>query len=241
MTWALIRKDARLLRHYLRSAVGCTLGCYLVAAVFAVWLTSYQAEQMQWWGVRCLLTLQNGSSTGMGVTFFFGALLSGSVFTLERADRSSEFLACLPPTRWTNLISKVTVLYGSTLVMLIVHVVGLYAVFWMRPHLPVVEPLLPTTENASPGPMLVAFLSSLCATMGGGLAVSAWTRSNGVPILCALLMPVLVLSYVSATIHFFGIEADREAMHWRFAMTASVSGAVLTFCGCYWYLSRRVP
>jgi ABC-type transport system involved in multi-copper enzyme maturation permease subunit len=42
------------------------------------------------------------------------ALLSGHVIAAERGDRSAEFLAYLPPSRWQVLLSKAVVLFGAT-------------------------------------------------------------------------------------------------------------------------------
>lgn len=103
---AVLKKDLSLLRNYWRSAAVATIVCYAIAAVFVVWLTEYQDESMQQIGARSFLVLGVGSRIGMVVTVIFTVALAGSVFTLERSDRSAEFLACLPPTRLMNLVKQ---------------------------------------------------------------------------------------------------------------------------------------
>lgn len=240
MILTLIRRDFRLLRNYWRSAVIATIGCYVVNAIMIVWLTHYQAAEMKTLAVRSLLVLQAGSTVGNGVAVLFAALLAGSVFTLERADRSAEFLACLPPTRRDNLISKLVVVFATTMVMFLIHTLANVAVATMLPYVRSTTQLIPANGQVSVMGMLsiLAFTSSI---IGGSLAVSAWMKSNGVLILCGLLTPILVLSFVSACNYFLGIKAEGTALQIRMTTAAAVFGCVLTYCGCYWYLTRNEP
>ncbi|HBE67956.1 MAG TPA: hypothetical protein DDW52_07385 [Planctomycetaceae bacterium] len=240
MILTLIRKDFRLLRNYWRSAVIATVGCYAVNAIMITWLTHYQAVEMQSLAVRSLLILQAGSTVGNGVAVLFAALLAGSVFTLERADRSAEFLACLPPTRRDNLISKMVVVFGTTIIMFLIHIFAGVIVTYMLPYVRTTTQLLPSN-----GPVtLMGALSILAfafSVAGGSLAVAAWMKSNGVPILCGLLTPILVVSFVSSSSYLLGIKSEGIALQMRMTTAAAVFGCVLTYCGCYWYLTRDEP
>jgi ABC-type transport system involved in multi-copper enzyme maturation permease subunit len=121
MIWALIRKDARLLRNYLRSAVVVTGCSYLVTAI-VIHRESLPDASTPWGIAMTLLVLALGSNLGFLSTAFMAALMAGSVFTLERSDRSAEFLACLPPTRKQNLVSKLSVVLVPIGLMIFVHI-----------------------------------------------------------------------------------------------------------------------
>jgi ABC-type transport system involved in multi-copper enzyme maturation permease subunit len=49
---------------------------------------------------------QNSLGTSLFVTQVVLAFLGGNAIAGERTDRSAEFLACLPISRWRNLVSK---------------------------------------------------------------------------------------------------------------------------------------
>ena len=122
MIQTLIRKDLGLLKQYVVGAIAVTIVCYMATAIGVVWLTDYQDESMQSLPVRIFLILRGGHNLGFCATALLSVMLAGSIFTLERADRSAEFLACLPPRRYQHLISKFAVLFGTTAFMVIVHV-----------------------------------------------------------------------------------------------------------------------
>lgn len=240
MIWALIRKDARLLRVYLRSAIFATVACYLVSVIMVVIMAYYEDGNAQSGANRALLICKGGSTCGFPATYFFAALLAGSVFTLERSDRSSEFLACLPPTRMQNLVSKLIVVFGSTVMMIAVHLL-----FGCVAHLflPFVRGQSPQVSVESLASALSAlnFVAIIVSVAGGALAVSAWMKSNGVPILCGLLMPALVASIVALISWALDIPSEGDAFIVRFATSSIVLGIGFGYVGCYWYLTRSEP
>lgn len=103
---AILCKDLALLKNYVWATVAMTIGCYLFATGFVVWATSYDEQTMKTFVNRAYLSLSGGSQIGFVATGLLGALLAGSAISLERSDRSVEFLACLPPTRQQNLVSN---------------------------------------------------------------------------------------------------------------------------------------
>ena len=75
------------------------LGLLLVPHAIALIITLRHPDQMK----ECF-----GASMGSSffVTQIVFALLGGNAIAGERSDRSVEFLACLPFSRWKNLLSK---------------------------------------------------------------------------------------------------------------------------------------
>ena len=240
MLSALIRKDAGLLRTYLRCAAAATICCYLVSGIIVVVMSGYQDALAQGWMHRTLMTLQGGSTYGFVLTAFFAAMLAGSIFTLERSDRSAEFLACLPPTRHQNLISKLTVAVGATLAMVIIHILAIVVAVQLVPYVKEQGILLIET----PLPDALGVLSSVAAVtsvVGGALAASAWVKSNGAPILCGLLTPFLILMLFRTLVWSLDIPLWGDAFRIRITTSMVVLGLALGFSGCYWYLTRSEP
>jgi hypothetical protein len=232
---ALIRKDARLLRFYLRSAFVATVACYLIMAILAV--IYYQDEAIP---ARAFRIFSRGSNCGFAATAVFAALLAASVFTLERGDRSAEFLACLPPTRMQNLISKLIVVWGATAMMVAVHLLFLWAAHLLLPFVRDQGGLL--TDGGLPSVLsALTSVAVIVSMVGGALAVSAWMKSNGVSILCGLLTPVFVVSFVSLIGRVLDIPSEGNAFAIRYATSAFLLGATFAYMGCHWYVTRREP
>lgn len=237
MIWALIRKDARLLRVYLRFAIAATVGCYLIMAILAVIITNFQEKETQTVSHHAMLIFTGGSNGGFGVTYFFAALLAGSVFTLKHSDRSAEFLECLPPTRMQNLASKLTVVLGATAAMVIVHLSSAWAANLLLPFVREESGIF--TADRLPSVLhSLNFVTVIVSVVGGALAVSAWLKSNGVPILCGLLMPALVASILSLISWALEVPSEADTFVVRFATSSLVLGVAFGYLGCYWYLTR---
>lgn len=235
---ALIRKDARLLRFYLRSAIATIIACYLVCAGMVVMLSQYQDAAKQSLTSRTFLTLAVGSIYGIGTTGFFAAILAGSVFTLERCDRSAEFLACLPTTRMQNLVSKMTVVLVATTAMLAVHIIASSVANQIFPYVQVA----PGQGDIRLGTLeWLTTVAIIVSIIGGALAVSAWLKSNGVPILAGLLTPLLILSFVLLIGWSLNIPSEGNTFQIRYVTSSFVLGGAFAYIGCYWYLTRSDP
>ncbi len=241
INWALVKKDIRLLGNYLRFAVVVTPAVYLVWGAAVVWFTSYTQEAeapMRSTSARVFLTLSNASTGGMVITGFLAGLIAGSVLTLERIDRSAEFLACLPPTRGAHLRGKLCVLFGSTLAMLCIHILAACLSSILIPYVRT-SGLLRMEPPTALG--LVTAMTVILSVIGGALAVSAWMNSNGVPILCGLLTPTMVGALVLLISYMLGVETSGQQFQARFVTASLLIGVCLTISGSYWYLAREEP
>ncbi len=74
---------------------------------------------------------------------------------------------------------------------------------------------------------LVTFVSIVTAMTGGALAVSAWVKSNGVPILCGLLTPLLIVSLMNVLAWLLEIPSWGDAFRIRIATSMFVLGIAL--------------
>ena len=240
MNRTLIRKDIRLLRNYLRLAVCGSIGCYVASAI-AAGLINQNGGRPSTLAELVLMTLRNGSTLGLPISLFFAALLGGSVLTLERSDRSAEFLACLPPSPREHLTNKLTLVFSVSLLMFGLHTVASIGERLLLPHVRGAADLFGSSATTSPWLDVAAYCVFTLAVVGGGLAASAWSRSNGVPVLCGLLTPVLVLILDASLTRLLNLQSSTEHAQARILITAAIVGATLNFLGCYWYLTRTEP
>jgi ABC-type transport system involved in multi-copper enzyme maturation permease subunit len=103
----------RLLRIYLLSFIAAIFICFAVSAVSNLMLAWAGDELELVEDTKTLFSsiLAGGSLFGiLLVVPIFSSLLPASVLTLERSDRSSQFPACLPPTRLQIYLSKLIVI-----------------------------------------------------------------------------------------------------------------------------------
>jgi ABC-type transport system involved in multi-copper enzyme maturation permease subunit len=238
MIRALMAKDMRLFRNYLWSAVLATIGCYAISAVAAIGITAYQEPAYQGAVVRTYLAFSSGSSLGLPLTSFFACLLGGSAFTLERSDRSAEFLACLPPSRMNHLVSKLTIILAAVSIMLLAHLGATLAANSLLPYARAANYPVSTPFQMS-GFMTGVAMNVLM--VGSALSVSSWLKSNGVPILCGLLSPILIMSLVSLAFYALGFEGDAGRFQAMLGVASLSFGVFLAMCGGYWYVVRGEP
>lgn len=236
MMKAILRKDLALLKNYIWATVALTLGCYLIATGLAVWATSYDQQAMKTFGNRAFMSLDGGSQLGFIATGLLGALLAGSAISLERSDRSVEFLACLPPTRQQNLISKWMVVGSLLLFMIGIHVGCNFLVHLLIPYVPSERrPYVPDFTD------VLTFVSIITSMAGGAWGFASCMKSNGAPIVLGLGTPFLVLSLVVIVGWSLGIKSEGESFQMRYTAGAFILGLTLGLVGSHLYLTRSEP
>ena len=232
---ALINKDVRLLRIYLRISLATSFVIYPVAFGIVWWFTEYYLdESRQTLVARSLVTLTGASNTGLILTNLFAAIIAASAFALERTDRSAEFLACLPPTRWQNLASKVVVLSAAIGGMILLHNVVAWCGWQLIPYARSLNLEISFIAN------LVITTGILCVT-GFAFAASSVMKSNGGPALLGLCSPLLSLAVVMGLGKLLDIPSEGNAFALRYSMACFTLACVTFLCGCLWYLSRSEP
>jgi ABC-type transport system involved in multi-copper enzyme maturation permease subunit len=100
---ALLQKDFRLYRAAFVAAAIVIVAPYLLAMIAMFYnLLSYPDRQIS--GI-----FEFASMFGVLGTIVVAAIFAGCAFSIERRDRSAEFLAMLPVSRWQIAISKLLV------------------------------------------------------------------------------------------------------------------------------------
>lgn len=182
----LLWKDYRLNQFLLVLAIIFLVAPMAVAALGLVWVDRpyfpdvEEFRNVVWYGCDVSITLSQLSL----------CLLAGNAFAAERVDRSSEFLATLPPTRTKILVSKL-------LVVLLTAAAVALTVYGAKLVLTLVsgEPW----EQESPVYWAIGF-AGFGAAWAASTAVQSPTLSVGVGVLSMVMLPAAV-----AALHAYGI------------------------------------
>lgn len=236
MIRAILSKDFGLLRVYIRSSMVVTAGCYVLAIALTLWLTSYQEQTMQTLVQRTFLSLSVGGRFGFIASGLLGALLAGSALTLERSDRSVEFLACLPPTRWQNLTSKLVVVTSVVMSMVTIHLVTTSIASQMIPYVRVDTRIQLPDANT-----VVTYLCLIVSTVGGAWGFASCMKSNGAPIVLGMGTPFLTLTLVLLFGKILNVPSEGDSFQLRYNTGSVILGLTLGLIGSYLYLTRREP
>lgn len=235
MFGALLHKDYLLLRVYLRIALVASVAIYPVVFGLVYWFTEYYMdESRQTLVARTLTTLSGASNSGLVLTNLLAAIIAGSTIALERSDRSSEFLACLPPTRWQNLSSKLVILLAAIGGMITLHNVAAWGGWKLIPYARSLEFQTSLIAN-------LAMTSGILCITGFSFAGSSLMKSNGGPALLGLVSPLLSLAIVTGLGKLLDIPSEGNAFALRYSMTCLALAVTTFLCGCFWYLNRSQP
>jgi hypothetical protein len=258
MMWALIQKDLRLLRSYLFALVVVLLLCFISSGV--VMIMNLEDIEDFWHKSTVIFAeiLSGGVFLSMIVSLVFASLLSGSTVTLERADRSSQFLASLPPTRLQIFSSKLLVVLSVVSLSLcfcfFVWFVANRLLYWEimdadRTGDPSTLTDLARSEFGNSLFLTLAlfwddvifhpFLAAFSSVVGGSLFASLWSRSNATPTIFGVLTPIVIfISFVTVMINWFPDLPDGPSMIAYSVSSASI-GLGCIFVAAFVYLSQR--
>ena len=253
MIGALIRKDLHLLRLYLRSLVGALIACFVLAAI-TIYFDAREAG-LSFADPRIMIAsiLAGGSLLGLIVVSIFSALLSGSIITLERSDRSSQFLACLPPARFQNYLSKLIVVASTVLLSLGICLLAWFVAFQLNHSgetplgssellknkpLIFVRGFLRFADSWSDATVYTLF-ALLASIVGGSLLVSLGSRSNAIPAFGGILTPIaLWIAIISIRLLLNFTWSPEEAFNLFFRVTSGF-GLFCVLASGWVYLAQR--
>lgn len=258
MIWALVQKDLRLLRFYLFALVVALLLCFVFAGIVTIMILENKANIWDESTVIFAATLSGGSFLSFFVNLVFASLFSGSTVPLERADRSSQFLASLPPTRLQIFSSKLLVVLSVVSLSLcfcfFVWFVANRLLYWEimdadRTGDPSTLTDLARAEFGNSLFLTLAlfwddvifhpFLAAFSSVVGGSLFASLWSRSNATPTIFGVLTPIVIfISFVTVMINWFPDLPDGPSMIAYSVSSASV-GLGCIFVAAFVYLSQR--
>lgn len=222
---SLIWKDYRLSRSLLLLVAGTWVLLYLVGVGTQLASTWPRPPSMVEWAEM----LHAYGAAWLYLTMCFAGLLGGHAIACERSDRSANFLACLPPTKWQILSSKLVVAMATLAAMWGWALLSVYGVAASLSPVPVDDDRQLVTL---PG------IASVCVlTFGVGWMASAMFEKTTLPILFALLSPVAVSVVLILFGNLLGVPMVRVS-DWT-NMACCVAGATALVAGT-WHYCRRV-
>lgn len=117
------------------------------------------------------------------------AILAGNAMAAEREDRSSEFLACLPPSRWMVVASKAAV---TGVVAIFLFSVNLAVILVVAPRLPGAPAAFVSEVQDVPATEALWIGSTAVLLVGVAWFVSSWENRASTALAAALFSPAVV-------------------------------------------------
>jgi ABC-type transport system involved in multi-copper enzyme maturation permease subunit len=224
---ALLWKDYRLNRGVLLLGVALLLapyGTFLAVTLHAHWPSLPGAAE---WS-ELLLT---ASLFSLGLSQLALVTLAGNSIASERADRSAEFLAYLPPSRLRILASKLLLALLAAAVIWTVNLL----VAWL------VVPALGTSQGNPTDALSLQFMLAATAVMllGTGWFGSALLDSPAIAT-CLGIGATLALPVSIVTTLCMFVSPPDDLKHW-YCMTCLILGVLCFVCGSVYYLRRVEP
>ena len=184
MLIALIKKDIRICR------LPILIGLLLLAAPFVLsWalirtmpLWTEAVAQHAWAAV-----LGTGCYFSLLCSFPTLAMISGCIIAAERADRSAEFLAYLPPSRRQILVSKFLVLLTTLILIWGTNLAIFLLANWLEGETDAASTVMQDFSTVR------IFLVVGIAGMGSGWLGSAISNNTGPAVGLAFITPVLIM------------------------------------------------
>ncbi len=225
-TKALLWKDCRVNLFVLIFGLAMLLGPFLV------WLAGVLYDYWRYgahvWRPE---TCQIMGITSLSLSLLTIAMLGGNAVASERSDRSAEFLAYLPPSRWTVITSKIILAVGACL---FIWVVNLVVIRW-------IAPLMSVQGSSVAGSHPANAVSSLACTsiilFGVAWMCSSFTASPAIATGAGIFSAPLVIGSLHV-VDLLDDSATFDILWWYGAICVTLG--ILSFAGGTWYYLRRV-
>jgi ABC-type transport system involved in multi-copper enzyme maturation permease subunit len=221
----LLWKDMRVNRWVLGFGIFILIMPYLIFLGCGLW-----DGWSYWWHFEQLSPFANISI--MLSLLIVPLLLGGNAFAGERADRSAEFLAYLPPSRRAIVASKVVFTFSVTLILVLIHLVVI--------HFMALSELLPGSPGVVDG-LLFPQLPFRIEILMFGVAwlCSTFARSPAQAILCSALVSMLIPTVIISI--FRVLHMPTAAFDQVFNPFCVVVGVTSFVAGTIYYIRRSAP
>jgi ABC-type transport system involved in multi-copper enzyme maturation permease subunit len=223
---ALLWKDYRVNRSVLLIAAVMLVGPYLAAVAFAAASGRETLASPRWW----CEALTNAAMISVALSLLSVSMLGANAFATERADRSAEFFAYLPPTRARALLSKAILALSAGCAIWLVH-----AVLAM-----VVLPRLDAMSSgiSLPDGTIKFLLPTAVLVFGTAWAASTVLSSPAAAAGLSFAAPLIVGGALLTLSHFTGAPRSEDLEAWYRA--ACVTLGVFAFILFSVVYTRRV-
>ena len=224
---ALLWKDYRLNRLVLLIGVLLLVGPFVIA-VAANCYTLWRYHTISAWPD----SLVHSGIMSLAFSLLTVGLLGGNAVAGERTDRSTEFLAYLPPTRRALIASKAILALSG---LLMIWLVDLLVIYGVAPLTGELLPHLLKNRAESVG----ALLCTGVFLFGGSWLASCLLRSCAIAIGIGVIGPVALILVLELLRSVFGYR-DLE-VGWWYGAFGLILGLGLFSAGTCYYLKRIDP
>ena len=222
MMRALLWKDYRVNFWLLTLAIAFLMGPPLCAAALNLHGQLTIGSAPRPWADLLVLT----APFSLAAQLLTIVMLGGNAFAAERADRSAEFLAYLPPSRWVNVASKAIFAVGLGL---FVWGVSLTVIYVVAPQVGMVSADLLEFRDV----MVPTLASSSVLLFGVAWLGSAFLSSHTFATGLGIAGPLALLGALSGFQYFFEPSAFELGYWYRTLCWAAGRRCV---CGRCWHL-----
>ncbi len=228
---SLLWKDYRINRLLLIFGSVVCVGPWVIA-IARYFQLSIRGEGV-WWGPEPWVST---SATSLGLSLFTFAMLGGNAIAVERADRSAEFLAYLPVSRWSILAGKslITVTPAAA-----IWIVNLAFLFWVAPRLAEGVSVAEIIQRAEVHEFFEVFGPVSVLLFGAGWFWSAVLNSHGLATgMSFFTLAVVVLGMIGIE---YGLGLNGFLTNQSLAIVFLFVGIGGYIVGCAYYLRRLEP
>ncbi len=228
---SLLWKDYRNNRLLLIFGFAVCVGPWIIAIVRYIQL-SMKGEDV-WWGADPWVST---FSVSVGLSLITIAMLGGNAIAAERADRSAEFLAYLPVSRKSILLSKALIAVPTALVIWMVNLVLL---FWVTPCIAEGVSAADMVRRPEVREMLGVLAATSILLLGSGWFWSAVLNSHGLATgMSFFVLAVVVLGITGIE---YGLGVEGFFTNKTITIVSLVVGIGGYMAGCGYYLRRLEP
>lgn len=229
MLMELLRKDLRICRLPIVTGVASLIGSFVLALLIASSASTEplwsEPSAMAW-----ALALKHGSTFTAILCQATFAMIGGTIIATERADRSAEFLAYLPPSRWQLLRSKMIVFLGAFGIVWGICIAADLLSHWLDNRVAAAVTSIPLTAIAPIG----------IISAGIGWCASAKFDNTGPAVGLAFASPIAVVGAIQGMRWAFDWPSDSNFAD-VFAVSCWTLGIACFLLGSIYYLRRVEP
>jgi len=228
---SLLWKDYRINRLLLIFGLVVCVGPWIIAIARYFQLT-IRGEGV-WWGPEPWVST---SSISLGLSMFTFAMLGGNAIAAERADRSAEFLAYLPVSRWSILAGKSLIALTPAVA---IWMVNLAFLFWVAPRLAEGVSAAEMVRRPEVHEFFDVFGPVSVLLFGAGWFWSAVLHSHGLATgMSFFTLAVVVFGMIGIE---YGLGVDGFFTNQSLAIVFLIAGIGGYVAGCLTYVHRLEP
>ncbi len=205
MLRALIWKDYRINRLIIFAGALLFIAPLAAVSLLNAWADVRYGGPYYPWSVA----LEFGANLGLMLSVITLAMLGGTAFACERADRSAEFLAGLPLGRRQVILSKTLL---SVVPALVLWGCGLVVLWVVAPACVTADQALAETIGDSENNLLPVLAAMSVAVFGSAWLGSSFLPSHNIATGLSFGFPILVFGIVRAV--EFAVEEYELTVRW---------------------------